>query len=297
MRRIIPRNLIEHLEWKPGQEEPSLPPSLPEPQRDTSNYSVEDILRGQVFYDDKLPIALQQALDYATGEGIVATMPELIAARVKTNKYHKFWKDWYTVLSEENIGIDESGKPVLVTVHGGGILMPKRINQAYEEGLINGSAKYIPEEFSDLLKGKLPDGNSIQLYSLDDLKRGISSLPRRYGVVMPYRMAQATQSGYFKKSEFVKNPVVIARVGGLENLEAYHDKAKDSDGDVGNHHSFKGRDPSQAQGRLLFLSSIYDGLYRYYDLDNYGRFVGVSAGGADIHTRSVRARSGVTGAP
>ena len=297
MTRIIPPKLIEHLEWNPGQEVPVSPAILQAGQPDnTRSFTVEEIINNyQVFYseekdsDDKyigVPIALRQALEFASDDGIILTMPELIASKIAVDKEHKFWKNWYTAQTEENIGIDESGtfvssgEPVLVVVHGGGILTPERIEQAYEEGLINNSAKYTNEEFNNLLKGELPGGNSIPLYQLDDLKNGISETNRRYGVVMPFSDAQSTNSGYHKRDGFLVNPLALARTGDLTNLEKYFDLAKDSDGDVGNWHPFSGRDPTQPQGRVLFLSSNYDGLDGSSGLNNDGRFVGVSAGGA-----------------
>ena len=254
-----------------------------------SSFSIDDILKGKTFYSNEqdngkyigVPVALQQALEYATNSGIVATMPELIAAKVKADKTHDFWKQWYTVHTEENIGIDKKGrfyaknKPILAVVNGGGILTPERIKQAYSEGLIDHSAKYTDEEFDSLLDGKLPDGSSLKFYTIEDIKKGISNLPHRFGVVMPYELAQKTESKQYQNEQFLENPLVIARNGGLENLESYFEKAKDDDG-LGNWHVYKDRDASVPQGRLLYLVSNFDGLDGDLSLDNLGRFVGVA---------------------
>ncbi|RLE38355.1 hypothetical protein DRJ17_04215 [Candidatus Woesearchaeota archaeon] len=254
--------------------------------------NIDDLINyGKTFYSEEMKrimhigvaVALQQALDFAGPNGYVATMPELIAARLKVDENHDFWQNWYTVHTEENIGIDSKGRfysrgePMLVVVNGGGILTPERIMKAYDEGLIKGSVKYHYEEFNDLLDGKLPDGTSIELYRFREIKKGISNLPHRFGVVMPYSMAQNTKSGYHKKKEFMENPLVIARAGGIENLESYYEMAKASDGELGNYHPFERRDASTPQGRVLFLD------YDFYGLDgcilyNYGRFVGVCRG-------------------
>ena len=298
MNPIIPRNLIQHLEWKPGQPQPELPKVSKFPQS-SQLYNIEDILKGKTFLNtDKdaagtwigLPIALQQALDFVTPAGIVATMPELTVAKIKADKNHDFWKQWYTVHTEENIGIDTKGRfytanePVLVIVNGGGILTPQRIKEAYAEGLINHSAKYRNEEFDNLLNGKLTNGTNIPLYRLEEIKVGVSNLPHQFGVVMPYAFAQATASGYYQKKVFVENPLVIARAGGVEHLEAYFDLAlqryQEATGNtrdtLGNHHPFAGRDASQPQGRVLFLYDNYDGLGGSNNLDDDGRFVGVA---------------------
>ncbi len=266
------------------------PEPEPEPENDTGRFTVDDILGGKPFYSDKknpkglligIPVALKEALDYAGETGIVATMPELIKAKIKANKSHKFWQKWYTVQTEEDIGIDKKGtyvargKPVLLVVHGGGLLTPTRIEQAYDEGLINNSAKYAEKEFNELLEGKLPTGDVIKICTLDEIKRGIE-LPRRHAIALDYEAIQKTISEYHDKTSFLQNHLVIARTSGVINLESYFDKAKRSDGTLGNYHPFAERSASQAQGRLLILDD-YDGLYGSSNLNDSGRFVGVVA--------------------
>ena len=295
MTKRIPRNLIEHLGWRPNQTIPLAPTPAPTPPppaaTSSSPFTIEHIIRGTTFYSDKkedskwigLPIALREALTFATPAGIVASAPEFIAAKTKTEKTHDFWKNWYTVHTEENIGIDKKGrfytknKPVLVVVHGGGILTPERIEQAYTEGLVDHSAKYTQKEFDELLEGKITGTSStLPLFRLEEIKVGISSLPHRFGIIMPYETAQKTNSGYHQKKPFLENPLVLARAGTLEHLEKFYEKSKHTDGDLGNYHPFKGRDPQQPQGRVLFVSNNYDGLSGFSILDISGRFVGVA---------------------
>ena len=85
---------------------------------------------GEPFYDQHLPKALQEAQKYAGKSGFVASMPQLLKGFPHA--------EWYTAVSEDDIGIDAEGKfgirgePVVVTVHGDGILaLPKRIERAY----------------------------------------------------------------------------------------------------------------------------------------------------------------------
>ncbi|MBI4447448.1 hypothetical protein HY643_00555 [Candidatus Woesearchaeota archaeon] len=253
------------------------------------------IALGKTFYSEKrdsngayvgVADALRQALAYAGKDGFVASMPELIVAKCLVGKEHDFWNHWYTTLSEEDLGIDKKGlfgkkgEAVLVVLHGGGILTPDRIEQAYAEGLVGGSAKYTAEEFDSLLEGNLPDGKKVKLYTLDDLKKGVYIVEHNFGVVIPYEVARATESGWLKKQEFLSNPLVIARNGGLDNLEAYFDKAKYPDGTLANFHPFEGRYPNQARGLLLFLDYDVGDLDGSNSLSSDGRSVGVSVGGA-----------------
>src|SRR3989338_6642156 len=204
MIRIIPRERVQHLEWNPNNPSPSPNPQPPQPPQTGMPISIDRIVSGTTFYSDKkdgskwigLPIALEEALTFATPNGILATMPELMAAKLQVAKNHDFWTKWYTVHTEENIGIDKKGRhytkdePVYVLINGGGILTPARIRQAYTEGLISNSAKYRQEEFDAILEGKTADGATIPMYKLEDIKSGVSNLPHRFGVVMPYAVAQ-----------------------------------------------------------------------------------------------------------
>jgi len=290
MTRIIPRELIKHLEWSPGQEVPQRSPVNPTPQpHHQMAVSIDDILQGRTFYSEKkkgsmyigVAVALREALDFAGEDGYVATMPELIAAKLKADNNHDFWKKWYAVHTEEDIGIDTKGRfysrgdPVLVVVNGGGILTPDRIMRAYNEGLISNSARYEQREFDDLLDGKLPNGDDLTLYRFEEIRDGVSNLPHRFGVVMPYSTAQNTKSDYHRKKDFMENPLVIARAGGLEHLDAYFEKAKRSENKVGSWHPFSGRDASVPQGRVLFLINDCGGLVGGI-LSGDGLFVGVA---------------------
>jgi hypothetical protein len=298
MTRIIPdkdlEKFIQATGWIPGKEitvrQPVNNSNRIQSVTSQSIVNIDDILKGKTFFSEKkkdgyyigLAVALGEALDYVGTDGYVATMPELISAKLKAEKSHDFWQKWYAVHTEENIGIDQKGRfysanePVLVVVNGGGILTPDRIMKAYDDCLISNSARYENQEFDNLLDGKLADGSHIELFSFEQIKDGVSSLPHKFGVVMPYSMAQGTKSGYHQKKDFMENPLVIARVGGLENLESYYEMAKASDGDLGCYHPFSGRDAVTPQGRVLFLDINYDGLDGNCNLYDDGRFVGVA---------------------
>jgi hypothetical protein len=251
--------------------------------------NVEDILNGETFEDTNsqgIKRALEKALDYK-GEFYLPNMRELIFAKVQTDKNHKFWNDWYSVHTEENIGIDEKGsfykkgEEIVFLINGGGIWTPDRIQKAYDVGLLDGSGKISSTEWNDLLQGKLPDNKSLKnIYTYEEIKKGVSNIPHQYGVVVPYKRIKDLESGWYKKNEFLKNQLVIARNGGLENLEEYFDLAKHSDETLGNHHPFKNRSASTPQGRLLCLGNSDYGLNGDDDLDDNGRFVRVGVGDA-----------------
>jgi len=255
---------------------------------------------GKIFYNDERgmgnnrvgkAIALAQALEYATPKGYVATLPELIASKIKSGKTHDFWQEAYDVQTEESIGIYNKGlfykknKPVLVIVNGGGILTPKRIETAYTDGLINGYVKYTQKEFNDLINGKLPDNTEIQLYTFEEIKKGISNLPHQFGVITPYKIVQEITSerhhrsdcfNTYQKDAFITNPLAIARAGGIENLEKYYELAKHSDGRLGCDHTNYGKNPSTPIGHLLSLQKDYCGLLNGDGFYSSGRFIALA---------------------
>lgn len=299
MTKLIPRELIKHLEYVPGQQIPQKPvpvstPSMPQSKVVLQGaFSIDALIKeGKPFYctdkDSKenyigVAVSLQQASEYAGAEGIVASMPYLIAGKSQADKKNYLWKDWFTANTEEDVGIDvkglyaSKGKPVLITLHGGGILTPDRIKQAYAKGLTEqNAAKLTDYEFDTLLTGILPSGENINIYTVEDVKKGNIPDPLgRYAVALDFEKVKSLESKQFKKKEFMENPLVLARAGTLEYLEKYFDKAKDSDG-VGCWHRFNEIDASIPQGRVLFVVNDYDGLNGYDYLYNDGRFVGVA---------------------
>ncbi|MBS3142439.1 hypothetical protein J4464_03560 [Candidatus Woesearchaeota archaeon] len=294
MTRIIPRELIKHLEWIPGQQPPQRPAVNPTPQPVQQRTASIDALvnGGREFFSEQkdsngnyigVAVALQEAYDQMGSDAIIATMPYLVAGKAQAEKSNYLWQKWFTALSEENAGIDKNGKlvgrgqPVVLTLHGRGILTPERIRQAYSEGLTpQNAAKFTDDEFDNLLNGVLPSGESINLYTVDDIKRGISDPFGRYAVWMPAETAKSKSSGHHSKSDFMNNELVIARVGTLEHLDAYFEKARHSSNhNLGNWHRLGEIDFTQPQGRVLFVGDTSDGLSGINYLNSNGRFVGV----------------------
>ena len=239
-------------------------------------------VEGKVFCDANLPTALAAAKKHAGKEGYVASMPQLLRGRVLAPFDNEIWTNGYTANSEENAGKSPQGNDVYIAVHGGGILgSPERIKAAYKEGLTDKyAAKFTDKELQDLLNGNLPDGTKIPVYTFNDLKSGnIPKSLKQYAVVMDFEQAKKAVSGQEDFDRLKDDPLVIVRAGGVEEAAAYLNKAKEKHktAKYGSRHLFDGIDPSQAQGRLLFLGNYaYLGLNGNYNLSNLGRFVGVA---------------------
>ena len=84
------------------------------------------------FFDSYLPHALQRAQDYAGNDGYVASLPQLLHARVSAPYDNIIWNTWFNPNTEENLLNTPQGNRVVVTVHGGGIFAsPERFETLF----------------------------------------------------------------------------------------------------------------------------------------------------------------------
>ena len=266
-------------------------------------------MEAAIFFDSHLPNALRRALEYAGDDGFVASMPQLLHARVYASYDNIIWNTWFTANSEESVVTTPQGNRVVVAVHGGGIFAsPERFERSFHadldrsnpEGLTGQyAAKISEQEARDVLEGKLPDGTEIPVFPFDEFKRGVVDLPMRYGVILDFDMAQKAKNGYETFDALRDEPNMIVRAGGVEPLAAYLDKARDRNNTklMGNWHPYNRIDPNQPQTRVVFLAGnkggmgsegddIIDGFTWGYDAEygmggdasitNMGRYVAVA---------------------
>ena len=229
-------------------------------------------MEAAIFFDSHLPNALRRALEYAGDDGFVASMPQLLHARVYASYDNIIWNTWFTANSEESVVTTPQGNRVVVAVHGGGIFAsPERFERSYyadldrsnPEGLTGQyAAKISEQEVRDVLEGKLPDGAEIPVFPFDEFKRGIADLPMRYGVILDFEMAKKSKRGYETFDALRDEPNMIVRAGGVEPLAAYLDKARDRHNTklMGNWHPYNRIDPDQPQTRVLFLAGNKGGV-------------------------------------
>ena len=128
-------------------------------------------MEAEIIFDPQMPIALQQALDYAGDNGFVASMPQLIHAQTNACYDNIIWNTWFTANSEESIVTTPQGNHVVVAIHGGGIYgTPGRFEKMYyatqdyrnTHGFTEQYAgKISQQEARDVLEGKLPDIPSV----------------------------------------------------------------------------------------------------------------------------------------
>lgn len=84
------------------------------------------------YHGDGFVPAWSFAMKYAGPEGHVATLPEIIEARLATKPGDLPWKAYYTTSSAEYYGIGADGRPKLIVAHGvGPMSTPEGVKKAY----------------------------------------------------------------------------------------------------------------------------------------------------------------------
>lgn len=232
------------------------------------------------FFATHLPDALRRALDYAGEDGFVASMPQLLHARMTAPFDNEIWDTWFfTSNSEESTVTSPRGNHAAVLVHGGGIFSsPERFRMLYHSDTNRSSAdgftglfgaKIREREALDVLEGRLPDGTEIPVFSFDEFKRGVQDLPRRYAVVIDLALAKASICGFASFDELKDDALMIVRAGGVEAASAYLDKAKEYYGTkvMGSWHRFGDVDPLQHQTWVPFVYDCLGGASGKEDLD------------------------------
>ena len=218
-----------------------------------------------IFFDSYATAALRQALRYAGDDGFVASLPQLLHARVNAAYENVIWNTWFVANSEESVVRTPQGNHVVVAVHGGGIFAtPKRLEKSYRsdlnrlnpEGMTGQYAARInATDARELLEGTLPTGDEIPIYPYNEFRQGIAGLPMRYGVVLDFELATQSKSGYERFDVLKGDPLMIVRAGGVEPATSYLDKVAARHGAerMGSLHPFNRIDPNQPQTRLLNL--------------------------------------------
>jgi hypothetical protein len=228
-------------------------------------------MEAAIFFEPYLPNALRRALDYAGDDGFVASMPQLLHARVEAGYDNIIWNTWFTSTTEESIVTTPQGNRVIVAVHGGGIYAtPDRFEKTHRASVSRSSpegytgqyaGKILPQEAHDVLEGRLPDGSEIPVYPFDEFKQGIADLPMRYGVILDFELARKSTRGYDPFDVLKDEPNFIVRAGGVEAAAAYLDKARDRNNTkvMGNWHPYNRIDADQPQTRVAFLAGNIGG--------------------------------------
>jgi len=246
-------------------------------------------MEAEIIFETHLPDALRRALEYAGDDGFVASMPQLLQARVNADYENEIWNTWFfTSNSEESAATTPQGNHVAMVVHGGGIFAtPERFRKLYLASVSRSSldgftglfgARILAREAQDMLEGKLPDGSEIPVFPFEEFKRGVANLPLRYAVVMDFEMARTAKCGFESFDDLKDDPLMIVRAGGVEAAATYLDKAQCyyNTEVMGSWHRYNHMIPDQPQTYIQFLYDCLGGASNKEQFDPASRQEGNS---------------------
>jgi hypothetical protein len=152
------------------------------------------------YHQDGLPAAWQQAMKFAGKGGRLATMPDIVAARLETKPGEMPWKTYFTTLTAEYLGFSKQGNRILIVAHGIGPMstldgVQKVYSWEYKDKERNRrGGRITQQEFWDLEAGKFGEVNIVDF----------ESYCRRY----EYAFLQT-----LRVSQAIIDPVLKARFG------------------------------------------------------------------------------------
>lgn len=121
------------------------------------------------YHADGLPAAWKHAARFAGKKGHLATMPEIVSARIEADVNDDVWDAYYTSLTAEYYGKSKGGSSILIIAHGIGPMSTlDGIQKAYSYQYKDKSRKrrggrITREEFLDLEAGKFGEVDIIDL--------------------------------------------------------------------------------------------------------------------------------------
>ena len=234
-------------------------------------------MEAEIIFEPHVPDALRRAQEYAGEDGFVASLPQLLHARVHADFDNIIWNTWFTSNSEESVVTTPQGNRVVVAIHGGGIFSsPERFERVYRASVDRSNpdgftgqyaGKISVKEAHDVLEGRLPDGTEVPVYPYEEFRQGISGLPMRYGVILDLELAQQTHRGYDTFENLRDDPNQIVRAGGVEENITYLDKYQSRHDTklCGTWHPYNRIDVDQPQTRIPFLAGNKGGIFSQGD--------------------------------
>lgn len=114
----------------------------------------------EFYHQDGLPAAWQQAMKFAGKGGRLATMPDIVAARLETKPGEMPWETYFTTLTAEYLGFSKNGNRILIVAHGVGPMstldgVQKVYSWEYKDKERNRrGGRITAQEFLDLEAGK-----------------------------------------------------------------------------------------------------------------------------------------------
>jgi len=163
------------------------------------------------FHSDGLVSAWEQATRFAGKGGHIATLPEIIEARLLSDNHAVPWTKYFTTRSAEYLGLSKRGNPIIIVAHGVGPMSTlEGIKNAYSYQFKDKSRRHHGGRISKWNFHALENGTFGDVFIVD-YKQYISRF--RYAFIEP-------TTRY--KTKFDK--LTYARLGGEAIASSYLDR-------------------------------------------------------------------------
>lgn len=151
---------------------------------------------------------------FAGENGRIATLPDLLDARIAADHNTFHWGRWVTTKSAEYYGLYKNETPLIVVAHGigplstlDGVLTAMKAGESDDSYRGDRCGRISQREFDDLVDGKYGDVHIVDAQALCDARN------------------LSVGDGHCKaRPELIQDPLFIARVGGIQRANAYLDK-------------------------------------------------------------------------
>lgn len=133
--------------------------------------------KAMAFFNEDFSKAAKLARKFAGPNGRLATLPDIINARLETSTNSAAWSQYFSTFSAEYCGFSKMGNPLLIVAHGvGPMTTPEQAVSVYDSplkpklyGRSGSEGRITQQEFLDLESGKYGEIATVDLK--DYLKR------------------------------------------------------------------------------------------------------------------------------
>jgi hypothetical protein len=152
------------------------------------------------YHQDGLTAAWQQAMRFAGKNGRLATMPDIISARIETKPEEVPWNSYFTTLTAEYYGLSKAGNRILIVAHGIGPM-----------STLEGVQKTYSWEYKDRERARR--GGRITMQEFLDLEAGKFGKVEIIDFKAYCKRYKYPFIGTLRVSQAITDPVLKARLG------------------------------------------------------------------------------------
>lgn len=154
------------------------------------------------YHPNGLVPALEQALAFSAGGGKVATIPDILEARLRSHERSVAWSSYFTTMSAEYYGYSAAGVPLIAVAHGVGPM-------ADETGVVSAYSYEFRDKTRSKRGGRISEAVFLKL---------IGGAFGAVDVVDVRSLVSAYEYPFSSRTpeELLVHPLWVARLGGMD---------------------------------------------------------------------------------